>query len=62
MPRADGYRGGQFGRRWPLYHDLGDPSHLDNADIELMEDVEAAGYGLPASDECVPDDADIVWF
>jgi hypothetical protein len=59
---ADGYPGVQFGGRWRLYDDLGDPSHLDNADIELAEDVEAVGYGLPARDECVPDDGGIVWF
>jgi hypothetical protein len=52
----------QFGRRWALYDDLGDPEDLEYADIELMEDVEAAGYGLPAPHNCVADDAGVVWF
>lgn len=59
---ADGYPGVQFGRRWALYDVLGDPSNLEHADIGLMEDVEAAGYGLPAPEDCVPGDGGIVWF
>ena len=52
----------QFGRRWNLYDDLGDTTHLEYVDIELVEDVEAAGYGLPEPADCVPDEAGIVWF
>jgi hypothetical protein len=59
---AEGRPGVQFGRRWALYDELGDPDDLEYADIDLMEDVEAAGYGLTALENCVADDAGIVWF
>jgi len=52
----------RFGRRWPLYDDLGNPQPLEYADIHLMEDIEAAGYGLPPLENCVPDSDGIVWF
>ncbi len=58
---AEGYPGVQFGRRWRLYDDLGDPEELEYADY-LKEDVEAAGHGLPPPEDCVPDGAGIVWF
>jgi hypothetical protein len=50
----------QFGRRWPLYDDLGNPQPLEYAGIHLMEDIEAAGYGLPGLEACVPDDDGLV--
>jgi len=54
--------GVQFGRRWRLYDDLGNPQPLEYADIHLMEDIEAAGHGLPPLEDCVADDDGIVWF
>jgi hypothetical protein len=51
----------QFGRRWSLYDDLGNPQQLEYADIHLMEDIEA-GYGLPRREDCLPGDDGIVWF
>lgn len=54
--------GVQFGRRWRLYDDLGNPEPLEYADIHLMEEIEAAGYGLPAAAACVPDEDGVVWF
>lgn len=59
---ADERPGVRFGRRWPLYDDLGNQLFLGGADIELMEDIEAAGYGLPPSSRCVPDAEGVVWF
>ncbi len=59
---AESHPGVQFGRRWALYDDLGDPNDLEYVDIDLMEDVEAAGYGLPAPENCVADEAGIVWY
>jgi hypothetical protein len=59
---AEGYPGVQFGRRWRLYDELGDPSTtMEYADVYLMEDIES-GDGLPAPEDCVPDAAGIVWF
>ena len=61
--RADSRPGVRFARRWRLYDDLGEPVVLaDDVDLELVEDIEAAGYGLPAPDECVPDETGTVWF
>jgi hypothetical protein len=60
--RADSHPGVGFGRRWRLYDELGEPIELEFADIELVEDVEAAGYGLPAPNDCVPDETGTVWF
>jgi hypothetical protein len=54
--------GVRFGRRWRLYDEAGDAEDMEYADIELMEDVEAAGYGLPPPAGCVPDAEGIVWF
>ena len=51
-----------FGRRWPLYDDLGNLAPLEVADINLMEDVEASGHGLPPLRACIPDTDGIVWF
>ena len=60
--RAEGRPGVRFGRRWPLYDDLGNQRSVEYADIHLMEDIEAAGYGLPPSSRCVADEEGIVWF
>jgi len=60
--RSDDHPGITFGRRWPLYDALGAPCGLDLAEIELMEDIEAEGYGLPPLSECHPDADGIVWF
>jgi hypothetical protein len=59
---SDNRAGILFGRRWELYDDLGNTSPLDYATIGLMEDVEAAGYGLPEVDDCHPDEDGVVWF
>ena len=52
----------QFGRRWSLYDDLGNPQPLQYAEIHLMEEIEAAGYGLPRLEACYPADDGVVWF
>ena len=52
----------QFGRRWRLYDELGNPADHEYADIHLMEDVESAGGGLPPVDGCVTDEAGVAWF
>ena len=52
----------QFGRRWRLYDELGNPVDHEYADIHLMEDVESAGGGLPPADGCVTDEAGVAWF
>jgi hypothetical protein len=59
---AETHPGLLFGRRWNLYDDLGNPQPLDYADIGLMEDLEAAGYGLPPPEACTADHDGIVWF
>lgn len=60
--RADDRPGVLFGRRWNLYDDLGNAEPLEYVDINLMEDIEAAGYGLPPMSKCSPDENGIVWF
>lgn len=60
--RADERPGVLFGRRWNLYDDLGNVEPLEYADMHLMEDICAAGYGLPPPDQCVPDEDGVVWF
>ena len=52
----------QFGRRWRLYDELGNPIDHQYADIHLMEDVKSAGGGLPPIDGCVTDEAGVSWF
>ena len=52
----------QFGRRWRLYDELGNPVDHEYAEIHLMEDVESAGGGLPLLDSCVTDEAGVAWF
>ena len=52
----------QFGRRWRLYDELGNPVDHQYADMHLMEDVESAGGGLPPVDSCVTDEAGVSWF
>lgn len=52
----------QFGRRWRLYDELGNPVDHEYADIHLMEDVESAGGGLPPTDRCVTDETGVTWF
>ena len=52
----------QFGRRWRLYDELGNPADHEYADIHLMEDVESGSGGLPPTDSCVTDEAGVTWF
>jgi hypothetical protein len=52
----------QFGRRWRLYDELGNPVDHEYAHIHLMEDVKSAGSGLPPADSCVTDEAGVAWF
>jgi hypothetical protein len=52
----------QFGRRWRLYDELGNPVYRQYADIYLMEDVKSAGNGLPPTDRCVADETGVTWF
>jgi hypothetical protein len=52
----------QFGRRWRLYDELGNPVDRKYADVYLMEDVESSGGGLPPNDSCVPDETGVTWF
>lgn len=59
---AEDRPGTQFGRRWRLYDELGNPVDHKYADIHLMEDVESGDGGLPPADRCVPDDAGVTWF
>jgi len=59
---AAGRPGIQFGRRWRLYDELGNPVDHEYADIGLMEDVESAGGGLPPAGRCVPDESGVTWF
>ena len=51
-----------FARKWLLYDELGNPVDHEYAEIYLMEDVEAMGYGLPPMSECVPGPDGLVWF
>jgi hypothetical protein len=51
----------QFGRRWRLYDELGNPVDHEYADIYLMEDVKSAGSGLPPTDRCVTDETGVTW-
>jgi hypothetical protein len=60
--RSEQHPGVRFGRRWALYDELGNPEDMEYEDIGLMEDVEAAGYGLPPLADCVPDAEGITWF
>ena len=60
--RAGDRPGIQFGRRWRLYDELGNPVDHQYADIHLMEDIESSGGGLPPAGDCVPDAAGVVWF
>jgi hypothetical protein len=60
--RAADRSGILFGRRWDLYDELGNPQDLEYADMHLMEDIEAAGWGLPPVEECRPDNDGLVWF
>jgi hypothetical protein len=52
----------QFGRRWRLYDELGNPVDHKYADIHLMEDVESSGGGLPPDGSCVTDETGVAWF
>jgi hypothetical protein len=54
--------GVQFGRRWRIYDELGNPVDHEYAGIYLMEDVKSAGSGLPPVDSCVTDEAGVAWF
>jgi hypothetical protein len=55
-----GRPGIQFGRRFGLYDELGNPVDHRYAGIYLMEDVESGGLPPPA--RCVPDAGGVVWF
>ncbi len=61
MFRAADRPGIQFGRRWALYDELGNPLDPGYAAIYLMEDVQS-GDGLPAAARCRPDSSGVVWF
>jgi hypothetical protein len=52
----------QFGRRWRLYDELGNPVDHEYAGIHLMEDVVSGDGGLPPAGDCVPDAGGVVWF
>ena len=60
--RADERPGIRFARRWNLYDVLGNVTPVYSADLELMADVEASGYGLPPLVHCRRDEDRIVWF
>jgi hypothetical protein len=60
--RSEDHPGVLFGRRWPLYDELGNLCDLDYVDIHLLEDIESGAGGLPSIDDCVPDSGGIVWF
>jgi hypothetical protein len=60
--RSEDHPGVLFGRRWPLYDELGNQCDLEYVDVHLIEDIESGVGGLPPINECVPDDAGIVWF
>jgi hypothetical protein len=62
MFQAAGRPGIQFGRRWVLYDELGNPLDPGYAAIYLMEDVQSRDGGLPAAADCQPDSAGVVWF
>ena len=51
----------QFGRRWRLYDELGNPVDHEYADIYLMENVKSAGSGLPPAERCVTDETGVAW-
>lgn len=59
---AEDRPGIQFGRRWRLYDELGNPVDHEYADIHLREDIESSSGGLPPAGDCVPDAAGVVWF
>jgi hypothetical protein len=50
-----------FGKSWRVFNDLGQLAWLDYVDINLMEQIEASGHGLPPLERCVPDAAGVVW-
>ena len=52
----------QFGRRWRLYDELGNPVDHKYADIYFMENVKSAGGGLPPANSCVADETGVTWF
>jgi hypothetical protein len=60
--RAADRPGIQFGRRWRLYDELGNPIDHEYAGIGLMEDVESADGGLPPVGRCIPDETGVTWF
>jgi hypothetical protein len=51
----------QFGRRWRLYDELGNPVDHEHADIYLMEKVQSAGSALPPADSFVTDETGVAW-
>ena len=52
----------QFGRRWQLYDELGNPIEYEFGEIGLMEDIESVSGGLPPPASCLPDAHGVVWF
>jgi len=59
--RAESHPGVLFGRRRRIWEDDGALSDvIDCVGINLMEDIEACGYGLPS--DPVADEAGVVWF
>jgi hypothetical protein len=60
--QSDHHAGVLFGRRWALYDELGNPCELTYRDIHLMEDIESGAGGLPPLEDCIADEAGVVWF
>jgi len=59
--RAGEHPGLLFGRRRRMWEDDGAISDvIDVIDVNLMEDIEACGYGLPRNPP--PDASGIAWF
>lgn len=52
--------GVQFGRKRPLYDELGNPLRHRYSDIYLAEDILSGG--LPELGQCIPDASGVVWF
>lgn len=59
--RSEDHPGVLFGRRRRVWDDDGSYSDVITVmDVNLMEDIEACGYGLPANPQ--PDESGVVWF
>lgn len=60
--RSEDRPGITFARKWHLYDELGNSVDHEYAEIYLMEDVEAMGYGLPPMSVCALGPDGLVWF